>query len=216
MIKKGFIALVGFGFVLASCIKHEVIPPPTPTADLEGHFEGTINNTYTEFTENVLGYENSSYKVKVIQPPGGNSTAVYYAEMQSPQQVQSIAIGLGSINFDSGVAADPPLALFEPFFPANDSPNYSNDGASGFEVVYQDATNRQWKSNQSSNFLGATSDFTGIELESDATGDYSKFICTFDCYMYSLNPDSLAQMPPVAHVDSFLIEDAIYTGWFKR
>lgn len=216
MIKKGFIAFVGFGFVLVSCIKHEVIPAPTPTADLEAHFTGIINNTQTDFTENVLGYENVSYKVKVIQPPGGNSTAVYYSEMQSPTQSQSIAIGLGSINFDSGVASDPPLALFEPFFPANDNPNYSNGGATGFEVVYQDPTNRQWKSNQLSNYAGATSQFTGIQLESDATGDYSKFICTFDCYMYSLNPDSLALMPPVAHIDSFLIEDAVYTGWFKR
>ena len=216
MIKKGFIALIGLGFILASCIQHEVIPPPTPTADLPAYFEGTINNTYTEFTTNVLGYENTSYKVKVIQPPGGNSTAVYYSEMQSPSQTQSIAIGLGSINFDSGVASDPPLAIFEPFFPANDTPPYSNNGAAGFEVVYTDATNREWKSNELSNFAGATANFTGIQLESDETGDYSKFICTFDCYMYSLNPDSLAQMPPVAHIDSFLIEDASYTGWFQR
>lgn len=216
MIKKGFIALIGFGFVLTSCIEHEVIPPPTPTADLYAHFSGTVNNTTTEFTTNVLGYENTSYKVKVIQPPGGNSTAVYYSEMQSPSQTQSVAIGLGSINFDSGVASDPPLALFEPFFPANDSPVYSNDGASGFEVVYTDATNREWKSNELSNYAGATSDFTGIQVESDNTGDYSKFICTFDCYMYSLNQDSLALTPPVAHIDSFLIEDAVYTGWFQR
>lgn len=216
MIKKGFIALIGFGFVLASCIKHEVIPPPTPTADLQAHFTGVINNTQTEFTTNVLGYENTSYKVKVIQPPGGNSTAVYYSEMQSPSQVQSIAIGLGSINFDSGVASDPPLALFEPFFPANDSPAYSNDGSSGFEVVYTDPTNREWKSNELSNFGGATADFTGIMIESDETGDYSKFINTFDCYVYSLNPDSLLVVPPVAHIDSFLIESAVYTGWFQR
>ena len=216
MIKKGFIALIGFGFVLTSCIKHEVIPAPTPTADLDAHFTGVINNTLTEYTQNVLGYENTSYKVKVIQPPGGNSTAVYYAEMQSPSQTQSIAIGLGSINFDSGVASDPPLALFEPFFPANDNPNYSNDGNTGFEVVYQDATNRQWKSNELSNYAGATTSFTGIVVESDATVDYSKFICTFDCYMYSINPDSLALMPPVAHIDSFLIEDAVYSGWFQR
>ncbi len=161
MIKKGFIALIGFGSLLVSCIKHEVIPPPTPTADLEANFSGIINNTQTDFTENVLGYENISYKVKVIQPPGGNSTAVYYSEMQSPTQLQSIAIGLGSINFDSGVANDPPLELFEPFFPANDNPNYSNNGAAGFEVVYQDATNRQWRSNELSNYAGATSNFTG-------------------------------------------------------
>lgn len=216
MIKRGFIALFGLGFVLASCIKHEVIPAPTPTVDLDASFSGTVNNTTTEFTTNVLDYENTSYKVKVIQPPGGNSTAVYYSEMQSPSQTQSIAIGLGSIIFDSGVAADPPLALFEPFFPANDAPAYSNNGASGFEVVYTDAASRVWKSNEASTYPGATANFTGIHVESDESGDYSKFICTFDCYVYSLNPDSLALMPPVAHVDSFLIEDGVYNGWFKR
>ena len=215
MIKKGFIALVGLGFILASCIKHEVIPAPTPTADLNAHFSGTINNTYIEYTENVLGYENVSYKIKTILPPGGNSTAVYYAEMRSPSQSQSIAIGLGSVNFDSGVANDPPLAIFEPFFIANDSPDYSTDGSAGFEVVYQNGS-RQWKSYDLSSYPGVSADFTGIELESDATGDYSKFLCTFDCYVYSLHPDSLALVPPVVQLDSFLIEDAIYTGWFKR
>ena len=216
MIKKGFLALVGLGFVFASCIKHEVIPAPTPTADLDAHFSGVVNNTQTEFTQNVLGYENSSYKVKVIQPPGGNSTAVYYSKMQSSSQVQSVAVGLGSIFFDSGVATDPPLALFEPFFPANDAPAYSNAGVSGFEVVYTDATNREWKSSETSNYPGESVNFTGIEIESDETGDYSKFICSFDCYVYSLNPDSLALTPPVAHLDSFEITDAVYSGWFQR
>jgi hypothetical protein len=136
--------------------------------------------------------------------------------MQSSSQTQSIAIGLGSVNFDSGVASDPPLALFEPFFPAHDNPSYSNAGALGFEVVYTDATNREWKSSETSNYAGETAEFTGIQLESDATGDYSKFICSFNCYVYSLNPDSLALMPPVAHIDSFLINDAVYTGWFNR
>jgi len=216
MNKKGFIAIIGFGLLAASCIKHEVIPPPTPTADLSAHFEGTINNTFVEYTTNVLGYENISYKVKVIQPPGGNSTAVYYSEMQSPSQAQSIAVGLGSVNFDSGVANDPPLELFEPFFPANDNPPYSNNGAAGFEVVFKDAGSREWKSSEFSPYLGTDASFTGIQLVSDNTGDYSKFICNFDCYLYSLNPDSLALTPPVAHVDSILVEDAIYTGWFKR
>ncbi len=216
MIKKGFIYLVGFGFVLVSCIKHEVIPAPTPQVDLGAHFIGVINNTQTEYTDNVLGYSNNSFKVKIIQPPGGNSTAVYYSRMQSTSVTPSIAIGLGSINFDSGVASDPPLALFLPFFPANDSPNYSNNGAAGFEVIYTDPTSRQWKSSQSSTYPGKSADFTGIKVESDGSGDYSKFICTFDCFVYSVNPDSLALIPPVAHLDSILINDAVYTGWFKR
>jgi hypothetical protein len=216
MIRKGFLALIGLGFLVSSCIKHEVIPPPTPTVDLSADFAGIINNTYIEYTTNVLGYENTPYKVKSIQPPGGNSEAVYYSEMQSSSQAQSIAIGLGSVSFDSGVANDPPLELFKPFFLANDTPPYSNAGAAGFEVVYTDATDREWKSNETSNYAGATANFTEIQVESDETGDYAKFVCTFDCYVYSTNPDSLELTPPVAHVDSFLIEEAVYTGWFKR
>ena len=216
MTHKGFLLIGAIGLLMGSCIEHEVIPPPVPVVDLDAHFIGEINGTQTEYTQNVLGYYNTSYKVKLIQPPGGNSTAVYYSEMMSNSNVPSIAIGLGSINFDSGIASDPPLGSFQPFFPLNDNPPYSNAGAAGFEVIFTDASNRQWKSSDVSPFGGADVSFTGIKLESDATGDYSKFICSFDCYVYSLNPDSLAQVPPVAHVDSFLINDAIYTGWFKR
>lgn len=216
MTHRGILLIGAIGLIMSSCIEHEVIPPPVPVVDLDAHFIGEINGTQTEYTQNVLGYYNTSYKVKLIQPPGGNSTAVYYSEMMSNSNTPSIAIGLGSVNFDSGIASDPPLGSFQPFFPLNDNPNYSNDGAAGFEVIFTDATNRQWKSSEFSTFGGADVNFTAIKLESDATGDYSKFICSFDCYVYSLNPDSLALNPPVAHIDSFLINDAVYTGWFKR
>jgi hypothetical protein len=216
MTHKRLLLIGAIGLFMGSCIEHEVIPPPVPVVDLDAHFIGEINGTQTEYTQNVLGYYNTSYKIKLIQPPGGNSTAVYYSEMMSNSNVPSIAIGIGSINFDSGIASDPPLGSFQPFFPLNDNPPYSNLGAAGFEVIFTDASNRQWRSSESSTFGAADVSFTGIKLESDATGDYSKFICSFDCFVYSLNPDSLALNPPVAHVDSFLINDAIYTGWFKR
>jgi hypothetical protein len=216
MIKRGLVYIGLTGLVFSSCIKHEVIPAPTPLVDLEAHFFGVINGTDKEYTDNVVGYANASSKVKIIQPPGGVSTAVYYAEMSSSQVTPKIKVGLGSINFDSGVASDPTLTLFNDFFPANDLPAYSDAGAAGFEVSWTDISGREWLSTEISGHPTADVQFTGITQESDETGDYSKFTCYFECMVYSLNPDSLALPVPVAHIDSLLIEDAVYNGWFRR
>ncbi len=216
MTKRGLLYIGFVGLLFSACIKHEVIPAPTPLVDLEAHFFGVINGTDKEYTDNVIGYANLSTKVKLIQPPGGVSTAVYYAEMSSSQVIPKIKIGIGSVNFDSGVASNPTLTLFNNFFPANDNPLYSDFGAAGFEVSWTDAGGREWLSTESSMHPTASVQFTGITQESDETGDYSKFICNFECLVYSLNPDSLALTPPVAWIDSLLIQDAIYNGWFKR
>jgi hypothetical protein len=220
--KKGILLIGLTGLVLAACIKHEVIPAPTPQVDLYAHFFGVINNTDTEWTENVLGYANSSTKVKIVLPPGSTSTAVYYSTISSTQYTPRISIGLGSINFDSGVAADPTLIQFNAFFPPNNLPNYSNGGSNGFEVVYTanhtglSGGTREWRSSSASSYADSSVAFTGIKQESDETGDYSKFICTFDCMVYSLHPDSLLLLVPVLHVDSLIIKDAVYEGWFRR
>ncbi|MFT5777771.1 MAG: hypothetical protein ACI837_000719 [Crocinitomicaceae bacterium] len=222
MMKNGIILIGLTGLVLSACIKHEVIPAPTPQVDLYSHFFGVINNTDTEWTQNVLGYGNSSTKVKFVLPPGSISTAVYYSTISSSDYTPRISVGLGNINFDSGVAPDPTLLQFNAFFPANNLPLYENGGNNGFEVVYTaDHTGpvggtRDWKSSSISFYTDSTVAFTGIKQESDETGDYSKFICTFDCMVYSLHPDSLALLVPVLHVDSLIIEDAVYEGWFKR
>ena len=105
--------------------------------------------------------------------------------------------------------------IFNSFFLSNENPNYSNNGSNGFEAVFTDGSGREWASNEfSANQQNVQ--FTGIVQESDSTGDYSLFVCNFDCWAYSLNPDSLAQTPPVVHTDSIKIQDAVYHGWFRR
>ncbi len=217
MMKKGLLLIGLTGVLFSSCIKHEVIPAPTPQVELYAHFIGDINMTNVEYTENVDGYSLYNTSAKIILPPPSSSEAVYFAEMASLQSSSSIKIGMGSVYWDSGLAAEPTTALFNDFFgaQANLTPNYSNDGAMGFEVTYTDQTGREWDSEENSvNALNVA--FTGVQQESDATGDYSKFICSFDCYVYSLNPDSLALPVPVAHIDSLPIENAVFTGYFKR
>lgn len=202
--KKGILFLGTFALILGSCIKHEIIPAPVPTVDLESHFIGTIGGATVELTENVLGYANTSEKAKIILPPPSFSSAVYYSEMASAVTATSIKVGMGSINWDASLEIDPPLTSFNAFFVANDNPNYSNNGTNGFEVTYRDGFGQEWKSNDAStNFQDVS--FVGIVQESDSTGDYSKFTCYFECYVYNFNL-----------TDSIKIQDAVYQGWFKR
>lgn len=215
MFKKGLLIIGISSFVLSSCIEHEVIPPPEPTVDLYAHFYGEVNGAPIELTENVLGYYLDCTTAKYILPPPSVSSAVYYSEMTSPQVATSVRIGMGSVAWDSNVSAEPTLNSFNSFFQANDLPNYSDDGLAGFEFTYKDGTGRVWTSNEASTNI-QTVEFTGIEQASDNSGDYSKFICNFECYVYSLNPDSLALTPPVAHVDSIQVENATFQGWFQR
>ncbi len=215
MFKKGVLIIGISSFVFSSCIEHEVIPPPEPKVDLYAHFYGVINGAPVELTENVLGYFNDCTTAKYILPPPDFSSAVYYSEMKSAQVATAVKIGMGSVNWDATIANEPTLNSFNGFFATNLFPNFSNDAIQGFEFTYRDGTGREWKSSETSvNFQDV--EFTGVVQESDNTGDYSKFVCNFDCYVYSLHPDSLALNPPVIQLDSIKIEDAVYEGWFQR
>ena len=215
MIKQGAILLGITALMLGSCIEHEVIPAPTPTVDLTCHFYGEINGAQVELTQNVLGYYNFASKVQILQPPGNLSSAVYLSQMMSPTVLTSISVGLGSVNWDQATSSGPAVSAFNALFLTNDQPPYSGNGSNGLEVTYRDGTGRNWVSSElSTNFQDA--EFTGIVQESDASGDFSKFICNFECYAYSLHPDSLALLPPVVHLDSISILNGVYQGWFER
>jgi len=207
-IKFTIAAFVALTLGLNSCIEHEVIPAPVPMVDLTCHFQGTINGTDIELTENVVGYYCNTSKAKILLPPPSLSSAVYYSEILSAQTPISIKVGLGSVMWDMSAASDPTLALFNAFHTSNTTPVFSTGGASGFEVTYKDASGTAWVSKQNStNFQDVT--FSAISQESDTAGDYSKFTCTFDCYVYHTNPTTLVE-------DSINIQAATFKGWFKR
>jgi hypothetical protein len=200
--------LFSAGLLLGSCIEHEVIPAPIPTVDLKCSFVGTINGTGVELTQNVLGYNCLTEKTKIILPSPSWSSAVYFSEMASTQQSLAVKIGLGSVFWDAATVNDPTLAQFNSFLQSATTPNYSTNGEAGFEVSYRDNTGKIWTSKQNSvNPQSAV--FSNILQESDNNGDYSKFTCTFSCYVYHY--DVVAEA-----LDSVKIENAIYKAWFKR
>lgn len=207
MMKKGIFLLGLTGLIFSSCIKHEVIPAPIPRVDLSAHFIGDFNSATVEFTEHVLSYENVATKAKIILP-SANSSAIYFSEMSSNEVSTAIKVGMGSVQWNASLSSDPPVSDFNDHFLNEDMPLYSDNGLSGFEVTYTDQFGTEWKSSEAS--LNAQSvTFTGIEQESDNTGDYSQFICNFNCYIYHY--DAVAM-----ELDSIHVQNATYKGWFQR
>jgi hypothetical protein len=206
--KLVLILVFGMAFFLDSCIKHEVIPAPVPMVKLSCHFVGVINGSKLELTENVNNYKGKPTKNLNILPAPAISSAAYNFEMSSTTSLKSIRIVLGSVEWDASLTEYPALSVFNSFHTANTSPNFSTAGSKGFEVAYRDASGVSWISKQtSSNQQSVT--FSGIVQDSDTLGDYSKFRCSFNCYVYHQDPTTLK-------LDSFRINDAVLEGWFQR
>lgn len=206
--KLGSFVALALIFSLNSCIEHEIIPPPVPMVDLSCHFLGTVNGTVLELTENVNGYTGKSTKNLNILPAPAVSSAAYNFEMSSTTTMNSVKVVLGSVLWDASASTSPDLAAFNAFHSANTTPSYSTSGSSGFEVTYRDGNGVMWTTKQNSpNAQNVT--FTGILQESDTLGDYSKFTCNFNCYVYHQDAVTLLW-------DSLYIENGILKGWFQR
>lgn len=204
------------GLSLSSCIEHEVIPAPEPMVELKASFEGNIGGQFTEYTQFVSGYEGVSDIA--IQSSGGTSNAQYTFGLISTQNSAMVRIGLGSISWSSTLGTyRPELNLFNPFFLANTNPAYSNAAMNGFEVVYRTQSDSIFVSRDNSTF-GQTVEFvpSSIVQGSDSSGDYSKFICKFNCYVYNDWVDMTLGPPGIPMTDSILITNAVYEGWFQR
>jgi hypothetical protein len=203
--------VLGFSFLLfflGSCIEHEVIPPPEVKVDLDCYFDGLLNGIPLSLTENVDGNYGFANKAQNILPAPDFSNERYYFSMASDQSPRSIAIGLGSVYWDGAVDLSPTTTQFNTFMANTLLPPFSDNALAGFEVKYTDVNGLEWVSHENStNFQDVT--FTYTKQESDNTGDYSKFICDFDCYVYHQDPVTLAW-------DSIRIQATEFRGWFKR
>ncbi len=199
--------------IIHSCIKHEIIPAPEKKADLSCHFLGTINGTPVEITQDVNAYTCVPTQAKTILPSPSPSSATYYADIASTTNNVSIKVALGSATWDNGVTSVISLASFNAFFTSNLSPanpTYQPGALNGFAVIYKDASNNVWTSKDTSPNPQDVA-FTSFVQESDATGDYMKFNCNFNCYVYRQ-----VQTTPTVLWDSLKIQNAQFRGWFKR
>jgi hypothetical protein len=206
---------------LASCVKHEVIPAPEPKVELVCNFTGTINGTDVEWTQNVDGVYLESSKSKIV-PPTGLSSAVYYSEIKSSDNLNAMRLNIGQMKWDANVTSDPTLAIFNGFLTANPIPTYTlgavltGANTAGFEVAYRDGNGDVWLSNDTD---PNTIEFTNIVQESDKTGDYSKFVANFNCTVYHtfMYIDNLISPPDTTYVtENRAINNGVFKGWYKR
>lgn len=222
MYKRGFFLMGIIAVAFSSCNKHEVIPAPVPQIELNCSFQGDIGGAFVEYTENVDNY--TCFPSISKQTSSGITNAQYLYSMISTTQIPSVQIAMGSLSWSDPTGTQTPaLTLFNNFFLANDLPAYSDLGLNGFEVTYRDAYNLTWKSSETS-AIPQDVFFDGAQTvqESDASGDYSKFVCEFSCpvfHTYTVVDITVPPTVPPTYRDSIayiMIENAEYRGYFKR
>ena len=198
--------------ILVSCIKHEVIPAPEHTVDLSYSFTGVIENDTVTLSPDNLDYICLPTQEKNLVSPPQLSSAIYYSELSSPNTSETVKIGLGHIQWDKSIGDDPSLTTFNTFFSStqNTFPNYKDDCSAGFKIIYTDQSGIVYSSSENSvNYQDVK--FSNIRQDSDATGDYSKFSCTFNCYVYYESGPT-----PVQGRDSLKIQMGRLKGYFKK
>lgn len=207
-----FFYVISSVVVLVSCIKHEVIPAPEHTVDLTYSFSGVIDNDSVKLSADNLDYICLPTQEKNLVSPPLLSSAIYYSNITSPLSSEGIKIGLGHISWDKSSGDDPSTSIFNTFFSStqNTFPNYKDDCSSGFKVVYTDQNGVVYSSSETSvNYQDVK--FSNIRQDSDGTGDYSKFSCTFNCYVYYESGPT-----PAPGKDSLKIQMGRLKGYFKK
>jgi len=207
-------ALLAF-LPFVGCHKPEVIPAPTEALDLKQHFTGTINGTGVEWTENVNGYKVFTENSYILDTANYIFNWRFYSSMQSLADVKSISIGIGSLQHDPSVSADPSISDFKNFVmkfaDPNTAPDFSDEALDGFQVIYRDAAGDLLKSDESD---PGTYSFSNVQYKEDKDGEYMTFVCTFSAPLYDYRLDTATNMDTVYKYA--LIENAKFTGYFKR
>ena len=117
----GFVATIFLGFMMNSCIKHEVIPPPIATVDLNSSFEAVINGTDVEWTQNVEGYKSYTNTYSIYLPSPQLSRKIFSLSYISidmvvlvifPNKFEKITLSKNNFAFSLIVELDEIIANF--------------------------------------------------------------------------------------------------------
>ena len=206
---KPFTLLLFVGLIFSSCIEHEVIPAPETTVDLNAAFIGFVNGTQVEFTQNVNGYGAVAVNAEDINPSPTPSHMTYGSKIKSIYNDQAIRVKFGTLDWDVSQNSYPTVSMFNDWLNtwSNTPVSFSDQGLSGIEIEYTDNLGVSWVSRESD--LGQTGTFVIKKQESDNTGDYSLFECTFSCLVWRINPQTNLD-------ESLNIANGKITSWFKK
>lgn len=207
-------ALIAF-LPFVSCVKPEIVPTPTQTAELTQHFIGTVNGTQVEWTKNVNGYKNITSSEFVMDSTTNQLFWKYYAGMGSETDPQTVKIGIGSLEHDPNVSADPSIETFKNFVAKfgdpNTAPDFSDNAEDGFQVVYVDASGSVQKSEAAD---PGTYRFTNLKYKEDQNGEYMTFVCEFSAAVYDKRYDDVTMTDTI--FKKSVIQGAKFTGFFRR
>lgn len=205
----GLSIIIGIA-MLSSCIKHEVIPAPTPRVDLPASFTASLNGFGYEIIKDVDGYSCKASQAKELLPTPQLSNMIYYSSLQSQEKLDFIQIGIGKLKFNADHNLDPSLVAFKDFFADNPTRNFSNSAEDGVEIIFRDGNGKIWKSDES--IPGQSFEFTEVVQESDEFGDYLKFTAKFNAVLVF----DIADVDHPDYGSITTIENATFQGYFKR
>jgi hypothetical protein len=208
MYKNYFLAFFALCFLIISCNKAEIIPPPDDKVELTCNFKGFIGNREINFVQNVNGYT-CIPDIGYNDQPGKPGERKYTASIKSGLLPHSIVVSVGNLKFQKQ-ENEPNISDFSSYMLDNINFSYSKDASNGFEIRYTDELNQQWVSDPSSKNTKSIL-FTATSVESDPSNDYCKFSALFSCWVYrdvTINGAIIK--------DSLEIKDGQFKGWFSR
>ena len=195
----GSVALLSF----FSCNnKHEIVPAPLKTAELECSCKATIGGSVYEYTDTCT-YDNE----KVINT-SGLSKGIYSAIVQNAQMSEGVVVSLRTLEWLDDGSSNPTVEEWKDFFDANTAPNYyvnDNYNINGVKVEWTDANGVVWHSDTTQFCSGIDFVFTEFTHDSDQTGNYMKFRGIFNCPLIKAD-DS----------DTICLENGVIKSSFKR
>ena len=202
-LKFFFLAIATTG-ALASCVKHEVIPPPKPKVDLSSSFSVDTSSVKITYVKDVDGFLIEPTNFRQLQSTPQLSSIVYFNTIRSSVFSDLFKVSIGRAYWDAGNGPFPSVELFRIFFENTINPAFSDNGIDGVMLEWRDRNNVLWRSREAS-LQSQSFVFTSVVQESDEEGDYVKFSAEFSCYMYTTDG-----------LDSIRFDNGKYTSYFQN
>lgn len=202
----GLAIIIVTSMVSTSCIKHEVVPAPTPKIELSASFSASLGGSPYELINDVDGYYCEATQSKLINPTPQPSTVVYFSAIKSQQKLDYVQIGIGKLSFNAVTKSVPTLVAFTNYFKDMGPIAFSNDALNGVQIIYRDGSGGVWFSDENMTDPQSFA-LTSVSQESDESGDYTVFTANFSASLV----DNIA-----VPTDTIRFDNAVFKGYFKR
>ena len=182
---KYYLLLSGAVLALTSCVKHEVIPPPTPPLEVvvfDCSFEGDIDGDMVSLVKDVNGFFCSHLK-KVETATGDPTTGKWDNDILHSSSSEKVKIRHGKMTWPNTMTL-PSTMDWKDFFTSNFTPILAADGDGGVEFEYTDNTGDVFSTQDTSTYANEII-YTFLESDSASNGLFVKFTATVDCKVYS-------------------------------